>query len=125
MILRLLLLVSCVLLAGCKSHSGNAKSSDKAAKPVVVTMDTSRGPIVVELDPARAPVTVANFLKYADAGAYNGTTNSCESAAMRRSRMRPNPLGSSTSTARATSTLSVLFFLPWALCGSSRSVMAR
>ena len=44
---------------------------------------------------------------------------------MRRSRMRPKPRGSSTSTAKATSTLAVLFFLPSAVSGSSRSVIAR
>jgi peptidyl-prolyl cis-trans isomerase A (cyclophilin A) len=41
-------------------------------KPVVV-IETSMGNITVELDPAKAPITVENFLKYVDAGFYNGT----------------------------------------------------
>ena len=38
-----------------------------------VKLTTSMGPIVIELDEARAPVTVQNFLKYVDAGHYDGT----------------------------------------------------
>jgi peptidyl-prolyl cis-trans isomerase A (cyclophilin A) len=39
---------------------------------VKVALDTSAGRIVLALDKARAPVTTANFLKYVDAGRYNG-----------------------------------------------------
>ena len=38
-----------------------------------VKLTTSMGPIVIELDQAKAPVTVENFLKYVDAGHYDGT----------------------------------------------------
>lgn len=38
-----------------------------------VTMTTSKGPIVIELDGEKAPISTANFLEYADAGAYDGT----------------------------------------------------
>ncbi|HET6263294.1 MAG TPA: peptidylprolyl isomerase [Usitatibacter sp.] len=38
-----------------------------------VRLTTNHGPIVLELDESKAPVTVANFLKYLDAGHYNGT----------------------------------------------------
>jgi peptidyl-prolyl cis-trans isomerase B (cyclophilin B) len=38
-----------------------------------VKLTTSQGPIVIELDEGKAPVTVANFLKYVDAGHYDGT----------------------------------------------------
>jgi peptidyl-prolyl cis-trans isomerase A (cyclophilin A) len=41
-------------------------------KPVVV-IETSMGNITVELDPAKAPITVENYLKYVDAGFYDGT----------------------------------------------------
>ncbi len=42
------------------------------SKPVRVRVQTDLGDILVEVDPARAPVTTANFLKYVDAGHYNG-----------------------------------------------------
>lgn len=35
---------------------------------------TELGNIIIELFPSKAPVTVANFLKYVDAGLYNNTT---------------------------------------------------
>jgi peptidyl-prolyl cis-trans isomerase B (cyclophilin B) len=38
-----------------------------------VKLTTSLGPITLELDGAKAPETVANFLKYLDAGHYDGT----------------------------------------------------
>ena len=38
-----------------------------------VRLTTSMGPIVLELDDAKAPVTVENFVKYVQAGHYNGT----------------------------------------------------
>jgi len=43
-----------------------------AANPVVV-MKTSMGDVEIELFRDKAPVTVANFLKYAENGFYNGT----------------------------------------------------
>src|SRR5512147_1258499 len=46
----------------------------QGAKPVRVRVQTSLGDIVLELDPARAPNTTANFLKYVDAGHYDGGT---------------------------------------------------
>ena len=38
-----------------------------------VKLSTSMGPIVIELDSAKAPVSADNFLKYVDAGHYDGT----------------------------------------------------
>lgn len=38
-----------------------------------VKLATSAGDIVIELDAAKAPKTVENFLKYLNAGHYNGT----------------------------------------------------
>jgi cyclophilin family peptidyl-prolyl cis-trans isomerase len=38
-----------------------------------VEMQTTMGTIVIELDSEKAPLTVANFLKYAKDGFYNGT----------------------------------------------------
>lgn len=50
--------------------TGAAAAQDD--KPVVV-IETNLGNITVELDPAKAPITVENFLKYVDAGFYDGT----------------------------------------------------
>ena len=40
--------------------------------PVRVRVQTELGDIVVEVDTARAPATAANFLRYVDAGHYDG-----------------------------------------------------
>jgi peptidyl-prolyl cis-trans isomerase A (cyclophilin A) len=42
--------------------------------PVRVLVETELGEIVLEIDAARAPNTAANFLRYVDAGHYNGGT---------------------------------------------------
>jgi peptidyl-prolyl cis-trans isomerase A (cyclophilin A) len=39
-----------------------------------ILIRTEMGDIVVEVDAARAPVTAANFLRYVDAGLYDGST---------------------------------------------------
>jgi len=39
---------------------------------VKVALDTSAGRIVLALDRGHAPITTANFLKYVDAGRFNG-----------------------------------------------------
>ena len=46
----------------------------QGAKPVRVRVQTTLGDIVLELDAAKAPNTTANFLKYVDAGHYDGGT---------------------------------------------------
>ncbi|VAW53797.1 Peptidyl-prolyl cis-trans isomerase PpiB [hydrothermal vent metagenome] len=43
-----------------------------AANPKV-KMETNKGTIIIELYPDKAPVSVANFLSYVNAGAYDGT----------------------------------------------------
>ena len=40
--------------------------------PVRVRVQTELGDIIVEVDAAKAPITSANFLKYVDAGHYDG-----------------------------------------------------
>ena len=42
------------------------------AKPVKVTIETSKGSIELELDAAKAPITVANFVSYVKKGFYDG-----------------------------------------------------
>ena len=43
-----------------------------AQSPVRVRVETEVGDIVVEVDQAKAPITAANFLRYVDAGHYDG-----------------------------------------------------
>ncbi|NLV73045.1 MAG: peptidylprolyl isomerase A, partial [Actinobacteria bacterium] len=38
-----------------------------------VLLDTSHGDITLELDEVKAPVSTENFLKYVDAGFFDGT----------------------------------------------------
>jgi len=45
-----------------------------AEDPVRVLVQTELGDIVLEVDTVRAPRTAANFLRYLDAGHYNGGT---------------------------------------------------
>lgn len=45
---------------------------EAAPAPVAVTVRTEMGDIVLEVDAARAPITAANFLRYVDAGRYDG-----------------------------------------------------
>jgi len=59
-------------LVGCVG-TRSASQAGAEGRLEIVEMRTSKGTIVLELDRERAPVTVANFLKYADRGAYDGT----------------------------------------------------
>lgn len=44
-----------------------------AKEPQLIKLETSLGDIVIELDEAAAPKTCENFLRYVDAGLYDGT----------------------------------------------------
>jgi peptidyl-prolyl cis-trans isomerase A (cyclophilin A) len=44
-------------------------------KPVRVVLETDAGNITVEVDTVHAPMTSANFLKYVDAGLYDGKSS--------------------------------------------------
>lgn len=46
--------------------------SPQPAAPVRVLLETELGSVELELDGAHAPVSVANFLRYVDAGRYDG-----------------------------------------------------
>ena len=62
----------CAALLGlCALSMADASAADSADNPVVV-LDTTAGPITLELDRAKAPITVDNFLKYVDAGFFDG-----------------------------------------------------
>ena len=54
-----------VLIAGCATHQKKERST------VMILMKTSKGDIKIELDAEKAPKTVANFMKYVEAGHYN------------------------------------------------------
>ena len=60
------------LLAGVLLGGLAAAAGGDDAKRVRVVVRTDRGDIEVELDAARAPKTAANFLRYVDAGLYDG-----------------------------------------------------
>ena len=53
--------------------TGLPQTNDRPQTTVVV-FETAKGTIEVEADAARAPVTTANFLRYVDAGLYDGGT---------------------------------------------------
>jgi peptidyl-prolyl cis-trans isomerase A (cyclophilin A) len=57
---------------GSKEPSSRAPLDQMAI--ITVDIETSLGAIAIELDRAHAPITVANFLQYVQAGAYDGTT---------------------------------------------------
>src|SRR5262245_17867168 len=48
------------------------QSGQDVPKPVPVVIETSAGEIEAEIDLGHAPITAANFLKYVDAGLFDG-----------------------------------------------------
>ncbi|MGH9940573.1 MAG: peptidylprolyl isomerase [Blastocatellia bacterium] len=63
----LLLIQACFQTQAFPQNEARSKS-----KPARVLVQTELGDIEVEVDAERAPVTVENFLKYVDAGHYDG-----------------------------------------------------
>ena len=59
------ILAACMVVLVCLPAS--------AAQTNLVKMETSMGDMAIELYPDKAPRTVANFLRYAREGAYDGT----------------------------------------------------
>jgi peptidyl-prolyl cis-trans isomerase A (cyclophilin A) len=57
-------------LASLVLHAGLGLSKEPNAIDVII--QTEKGDIEVRLEAAKAPITVANFLKYVDAKAYDG-----------------------------------------------------
>lgn len=67
------LVMGVAALVATPVDSLRAQSASRAgAKLVRVRVQTELGDIVIEVDQARAPGTAANFLKYVDAGHYDG-----------------------------------------------------
>jgi len=71
MFMRFALALSALLAAPVLAQTAPAPAP-AAADTVKVALDTTAGRIVLALDKARAPITTANFLKYVDAGRFNG-----------------------------------------------------
>ena len=71
-----------LLLIGCQKDNGkqNRSGPSRTAAPAIgdrmkiATINTSKGKIVLELFEAEAPKTVANFVKLAEKGFYDGLT---------------------------------------------------
>src|SRR5439155_23017730 len=59
---------------GARHQEGGVRPrSRRESKEMKVQLTTSQGTIVIELDEAKAPISSENFLKYVDAGHYDGT----------------------------------------------------
>ena len=71
MLMRFALALSALLAAPVLAQTAQAPAP-AAADTVKVALDTSAGRIVLALDRVRAPITTAYFLKYVDAGRFNG-----------------------------------------------------
>ena len=85
------LAAGCLAAGGCEQQAGEpaivaapptpaapatppaATTRPAAVAMPVVVIETSAGSIKAELWPDRSPITVSNFLKYANAGRYEGT----------------------------------------------------
>jgi len=61
------------LITACAIALLLAASSNVFASNPKVRMDTTKGVVVIELYPDKAPKTVENFLRYVNAGKYDGT----------------------------------------------------
>ena len=70
MLIRIMFALS--LLTAAPLAAQTAAPPAPAADVVKVALDTSAGRIVLELDQGRAPITTKNFLRYVDAGRFNG-----------------------------------------------------
>lgn len=64
--------VAIVVLAGAANEAQQAVATGSGDGKVLVAIVTDGGTVDVELDGKRAPLTVANFLRYMDAGYYDG-----------------------------------------------------
>jgi cyclophilin family peptidyl-prolyl cis-trans isomerase len=55
------------------AQSKTTACTPKGNTPMKVKLTTSMGPIVIELNKEKAPISVENFVKYVQAGHYDGT----------------------------------------------------
>jgi peptidyl-prolyl cis-trans isomerase A (cyclophilin A) len=64
--------VAAALAAGMGAFGAEGLPGQAGASAVIVSIVTERGVIEIEVDLERAPVTSENFLRYVDAGRYDG-----------------------------------------------------
>lgn len=69
---RTLLLLACLVGPLVAQASEPAPPAPESAAPVVVRLETALGNIDLEIDLAHAPLSAANFLRYVEAGRYDG-----------------------------------------------------
>ena len=67
-----LLVRAIVLVAVAVAFGTVVRAVEQDAKPVRVLIETEAGEIEAEIDTVHAPITAANFLKYVDAGLFEG-----------------------------------------------------
>ena len=73
---RIALVAVAAALAAPLAATAQSKTSACNAKgtvPMKVKLTTSMGPIVIQLDKEKAPISAENFVKYVQAGHYDGT----------------------------------------------------
>lgn len=68
-----LVLASALPLAALAQAPAAGSCTPKGNAPMKVKLTTSMGPIVIQLDKEKAPISTENFVKYVEAGHYNGT----------------------------------------------------
>ena len=73
LITPILLASACYLHAEEAQPAATVAAAATTAKPVIATMETSKGTIELELNAEKAPLSVANFVAYAKKGHYDGT----------------------------------------------------
>ncbi len=64
--------VTCALAISTAAFSDAAPQQPEARRNAVVVFETEKGAIEMEVDAVHAPITAANFLKYVDAGLFDG-----------------------------------------------------
>lgn len=69
---RTLLLFACLVSPATAGQPAPASAATADARPVAVRLETDLGTIEVEIDLVHAPRSAANFLRYVDAGSYDG-----------------------------------------------------
>lgn len=62
-----------LVLGLCLAFGVSGEAFSAAKERSLVKVETSKGDFVIELFPDKTPKTVANFLDYVNAGAYDGT----------------------------------------------------